>query len=68
MKRYPLIACRVAIEKTQAQVAQDLQLSEVYVRKIEAGDKKPGRETIIKFARYYQKSVTELFPDLFAEE
>lgn len=68
MKRYPLIACRVAMEKTQAQVAADLLLSEVYVRKIEAGDKKPGRETIIKFARYYQKPVQELFPDIFAEE
>jgi transcriptional regulator with XRE-family HTH domain len=68
MKRYPLIACRVELEKTQAQVAQDLDLSEVYVRKIEAGDKKPGRETIIKFARYYQKAVTELFPDLFEDQ
>ncbi|KEO82422.1 helix-turn-helix transcriptional regulator [Tumebacillus flagellatus] len=67
MKRYPLIAARVALDKTQAQVAKDLCLSEVYVRKIEAGDKKPGRETIIRFARYYQRPAHELFPDIFRD-
>lgn len=65
MKRISLINCRLNRARTQAEVAADLMISEVYVRKIESGDKKPGRDTIIKFEQYYRKPAQELFPDLF---
>jgi putative transcriptional regulator len=65
MKRTALIECRTAANKTQAQVAADLNISEIYVRKIESSDRNPGSVTIFKFAQYYGKPAQELFPDIF---
>lgn len=65
MRRERLIKERTKRSKTQAQVASELNISNVYVRKIEAGTVKPGRDTMIKFASYYRLSVQTLFPDIF---
>jgi len=50
---------------TQKQVAEILEISEVYVRKIEKGLRNPGRETMLKFEKLYGVQDRQLFPDLF---
>ncbi|WP_034757855.1 helix-turn-helix transcriptional regulator [Rossellomorea vietnamensis] len=65
MKRRKLIELRKQMNLTQRQVAESLGISEVYVRKIEKGDSHPGRETMVKFQKFYQYELTELFPDIF---
>lgn len=50
---------------TQKQVAEMLNISEIYVRKIEKGDKNPGRETMLKFEKLFNRDSHYLFPDLF---
>lgn len=65
MERTTLKKCRLHVGKTQAEVAGDLNISEIYVRKLEAGHSHPGRKLMIKFERYYGKSAQDLFPDLF---
>jgi transcriptional regulator with XRE-family HTH domain len=49
------------------QVAYDLGISEVYVRKLESGAVKPGRDTMFKFENYYNVSAKKLFPDIFLD-
>lgn len=65
MKRQELIEQRNKRNKTQQQVADDLGISAVYVRKLESGSVNPGRDTMFNFESYYSVSVKELFPDLF---
>jgi ribosome-binding protein aMBF1 (putative translation factor) len=67
-KREQLVIERNKINKTQEEVAQDLGISEVYVRKLESGMSKPGRDTMIALERYYGISMRELFPDIFLSE
>jgi len=63
--RERLILERQKNDWTQKQVAEKLQISEVYVRKIEKGERNPGRETMLKFERLFSISDRLLFPDLF---
>ncbi|BCJ86506.1 helix-turn-helix domain-containing protein [Effusibacillus dendaii] len=65
MKRERLISERNKKRKTQLQVAQDLDISEVYVRKLESGSVNPGRDTMFKFENYYKVDAKKLFPDIF---
>ena len=65
MKRNYLANCRKCKNKTQADMALDLGISEVYVRKIESGVSSPGLELILKYGRYFGKDIKELFPDIF---
>lgn len=65
MKRERLVSERGKKEKTQLQVAEDLGISEVYVRKLESGVVKPGRDTMFKFEFYYKVTAKKLFPDIF---
>lgn len=65
MKRERLIKARMDADKSREEVAFDLEISEVYVRKIESGTSAPGRDMMIKFENYYGISMRELFPDLF---
>lgn len=60
-----LIKERNKLNLTQKQVAEKLGISEVYVRKIEKGLRNPGRETMLKFEKFYSVSDRQLFPDLF---
>lgn len=65
MKRERLILERNKKKLTQAQLAESLGISEVYVRKLESGSVKPGRDTMLKFENYYNLGAKKLFPDLF---
>ncbi|KSU89835.1 transcriptional regulator [Bacillus sp. VT 712] len=63
--REKLINERLSRDWTQKEVAEKLNISEVYVRKIEKGVRNPGRSTMLKFEILYSTSERELFPDLF---
>jgi transcriptional regulator with XRE-family HTH domain len=67
MKRERLILERKKKKKTQLEVALDLGISQVYVRKLESGTVNPGRNTMIKFENYYGLGSKKLFPDIFFE-
>lgn len=64
-KRTRLIEERNRMGKTQQQVAADLGVSEVYIRKLESGVSSPGRDMMIRLQRYYKSPLKKLFPDLF---
>lgn len=68
MKRDRLIQERKKRNKSHGQVAEDIGISKVYVRMIEAGTVKPGRDKMIKFSEYYGLGLKTLFPDLFQLE
>jgi putative transcriptional regulator len=63
--RKRLVDERLKRKLTQKQVAEILDISEVYVRKIEKGLRNPGRETMLKFEKLYGVQDRKLFPDLF---
>lgn len=65
MKRQNLVRARKQKGKTQKEVAKDLGISAVYVRKLENGLSNPGRKTMILFEKYYGISMRELFDDIF---
>ncbi|EZH67933.1 hypothetical protein DH09_08435 [Bacillaceae bacterium JMAK1] len=65
MERTQLIKLRLELGKTQKELADNLGISAVYVRKIEKGDVDPGRNTILKYVHFFAKDMTELFPDIF---
>ncbi|AMX01124.1 hypothetical protein ATY39_14100 [Rummeliibacillus stabekisii] len=50
---------------TQQELAEEIGISSIYVRKIEKGAVKPGRETLILYENYFGISMRELFPDIF---
>lgn len=67
MKRDRLILERKKRAKTRRDVAEDIGISEVYVRIIENRGADPGRKTMIKFSKYYGLDLEVLFPDLFSD-
>ncbi|WP_018131375.1 helix-turn-helix domain-containing protein [Effusibacillus pohliae] len=58
---------RTSRNLTQEQVAMQLGISTIYLRKLEGGQSKPGRETMLKLERFYGVPARELFPDIFSE-
>lgn len=50
---------------TRIQMAENIGISEVYVRKIESGSSNPSIEVAKLFAEYFEKPLDYLFPDLF---
>lgn len=65
VRRERLAKERTSRNLTQEQVAMDIGISTIYLRKLEGGQSKPGRETMLKLERYYGVSARELFPDIF---
>lgn len=63
--REPLVEKRKEKKLTQLEVAEKLGVSEVFVRKIEKGDRNPSVETMLKFEALYRTSMRKLFPDIF---
>ncbi|EGW37074.1 helix-turn-helix transcriptional regulator [Desulfosporosinus sp. OT] len=53
------------LKGTQAKVAKDVGISEIYVRKIEGGAFTPGRDLMFKLAQYFDIDEKVLFPDYF---
>nr|WP_062048784.1 helix-turn-helix transcriptional regulator [Bacillus sp. JCM 19034] len=65
MKRIKLINERKKRQLTREELGSILGISAIYVRKIENGDRNPGRRTMVKFAEFYGVSERKLFPELF---
>lgn len=67
MERELLKQLRIKHELTQQELAETLDISTVYVRKLEKGVANPGRETMLKYESFFQVDMRKLFPDLFFE-
>lgn len=65
MKRERLIQERTKRKMSRALVAESLGISEVYVRMIENGTVKPGRDTMIRFSEFFEIGLKTLFPEFF---
>jgi putative transcriptional regulator len=65
MKRHRLIDERAKKKKSRKNLAEELNISLIYVRKIENGQAKPGRDLMLKFEEYYGLGMKTLFPDIF---
>lgn len=63
--RKRLINERTSRNLTQEELADELNISAVFVRKIEKGDRNPSVKTMKKYQSYFGVRVTELFPDIF---
>ncbi|MCH7321745.1 helix-turn-helix transcriptional regulator [Solibacillus sp. MA9] len=50
---------------TQFELAKQLGISEVYVRKLERGSRNPSIALMIKFEEFFGLPMKELFPDIF---
>lgn len=62
-KRAFFSECRKKVG-TQAHVAQENNISTVYLRMIENGTFTPGRDLMFKLSRYFKQPIEKLFPDL----
>jgi putative transcriptional regulator len=56
---------RLEMGKTQLELSQVLGISYSYVRKLERGEVKPGRDTMFKYESYFETPAKELFSDIF---
>ncbi|WP_121615254.1 helix-turn-helix transcriptional regulator [Virgibacillus halodenitrificans] len=65
MERDLLFQLRTKHNLTQKELAEKLDISTVYVRKLEKGVVNPGRETMLKYEHFFGKDMRKLFPDLF---
>lgn len=68
MERRLLKQLRINRKLTQQELAEKLGISSVYVRKLEKGVVKPGREMLISYETFFGRSMKELFPDIFFEQ
>lgn len=66
-RRQQLIDCREA-KGSRDQVSSELGISKVYLRMIETGAHKPGRDMMFRMSNYFEKPLNELFPDLFIND
>ncbi len=55
-------------KRTQMDVSSEIGISQKYISKLELGQRTPSLKIAIKIAAYYQKSVEDLFPDIFLLE
>lgn len=67
MERELLKELRLKHELTQKELASKLNISTVYVRKIEKGDVNAGLPTMMKYESFFNVSMRKLFPDIFFE-
>lgn len=63
--REKLIKLRKQNNLTQFQLAQVLEISEVYVRKLEKGTRNPSISLMLKIEAVFGVSMKEIFPDIF---
>lgn len=63
--RSKLIEQRKNLNLTQVELAEKLNISEVYVRKLEKGTRNPSISLMIKIEKFYGIPMKELFPDIF---
>lgn len=50
---------------TQEQLAKQLDVSEVFIRKLEAGSSNPSSSMAVEFAEFFERPLDYLFPDIF---
>ena len=67
MKRTRLRQERLERGMSYQDVANELGISSVYVRKIESGDRNPGFVTALRFENLFGVGAKELFPDIFLQ-
>lgn len=65
--RTKLIECRKSLGMTQASLAEAIEVSEVYIRKLESGDRNPSIKLMMKFEKLFGVPIKELFSDIFFE-
>lgn len=65
MRRIVLIEARKSKNLTRDFVSKELNISSVYLKKLENGTSKPGRDLMVRLEHYYGVSVRALFPDIF---
>lgn len=53
---------------TQKFVADQIGISQVYLRMIENGTFTPGRDLMFRISKYFGESIQDLFPDYFQHE
>lgn len=63
--RKRLINERTARNLTQEDLAVSLNLSTIFIRKIEKGERNPSVKTMKIYQSFFDVRVTELFPDIF---
>lgn len=51
--------------KTQTDVSAEIGISQKYLSKLELGQRTPSLKIAVKIAAYYERSVENLFPDIF---
>lgn len=59
---------KVRGRRTQTEVATKIGISQKHLSKLELGQRTPSFRIAIKIAKFYKKSIEDLFPDLFENE
>ncbi len=65
MKRQILIEKRGS--RSQQEIADELQITQKHLSKIELGERNPSITLLSQFCRLYKESAENLFPDIFLE-
>ncbi|MFJ7646917.1 helix-turn-helix transcriptional regulator [Lysinibacillus sp. NPDC097279] len=63
--RNVLMTKRIDAGYTRKEVASNIGLSEIFVRKLEEGGRNPSIKTMLKFQDLYGEPIEKLFPDVF---
>ncbi|MBC3889466.1 helix-turn-helix domain-containing protein [Acetobacterium paludosum] len=63
--RMTLIEERKKKNLSRREVAENVGLAEITIRKIEESKRNPSIKTARKLSIYYEKTLDELFPDIF---
>lgn len=63
--RMTLIEERKRKNLSRREVAENVGLAEITIRKIEENKRNPSIKTARKLSMYYEKTLDELFPDIF---
>lgn len=58
---------RIDAGYTRKEVASNIGLSEIFVRKLEEGGRNPSIKTMLKFQELYGEPIENLFPDIFGK-
>ncbi|BBH19791.1 hypothetical protein Back11_11360 [Paenibacillus baekrokdamisoli] len=66
-KRHKLIECRES-KGSRDLVSSELEISKVYLRMIETGALKPGRDLMFRFSKYFEQPLEVIFPDMFGDD
>jgi DNA-binding XRE family transcriptional regulator len=65
-RRQFLVECRES-KGTRDTVSSELGISRVYLRMLETGALKPGRDLMFRMSDYFESPIEKLFPDLFGD-